>query len=570
MNQTRTFLLFAWLVVATLLFMAWSREQVAPPPSPEAAAASQQAAGDGAVPELVPGAVPSVPAAAPTMSATPTEQAADAAAATPTVTVTTDVLRVALDGGAVRQADLLGYPQTTEAGSDPIRLFSADAATFYQAQSGWVSSTGAAPTHEAAFVPVGGERNYALREGQDTLSVPFEWTGPDGVTIRRTWTFGRGEYAVKVVDQVVNQGSAPWQGYVYRQLVRVPPVIETGFTKPESYSFHGAAWYSPADKFDKRKFEDFAEDGPLDKQVTGGWIAMLQHHFFTAWIPAAGDTGTFSLATTRGAGGQQQALVRELGPGVQVAPGASAQVEARLWVGPKLVDQIEAQQVPGLERAVDFSSFAVMAWIAELLFAVLSFLHGIFGNWGWAIIGLVVLIKALMYPLSAAQYKSAAKMRKFQPRIEQLKERYGDDKQKFQMAMMELYKKEKINPVGGCLPLLVQMPIFLALYYTLLESVELRQAPWMGWIQNLTAPDPYFILPAINIAVMWATQKLTPTPIADPMQRRMMQYMPVAMGVMFAFFPAGLVLYWVTNGALGLVQQWWMLQKYGDKAPKKA
>jgi YidC/Oxa1 family membrane protein insertase len=568
MNQTRTFLLFAWLVVATLLFMAWSREQVETPPPPDTTAAAPAPSGDSTVPALVPGAVPKAPE--PVMSATPEGQsAADAAPSAPAVTVTTDVLRVELDGGAVRQADLLDYPETTEAGADPVRLFASDAAHFYQAQSGWVSSSGAAPNHEGAFEPVGGQRDYVMRDGQDTLEVPFQWTGPDGISIRRTYTFTRGQYAVKVSDQVVNQGSAPWQGYVYRQLVRVPPVVESGFTKPQSYSFHGAAWYSPTDKFEKRKFEDFVEDGPLDKQVTGGWIAMLQHHFFTAWIPGAGDAGTFSLATTRGAGGKQQSLIRELGPGVQVAPGTSTQVDARLWVGPKLVGQIESQQVPGLERAVDFSSYSIMAWLAGLLFAVLSFLHGIFGNWGWAIIGLVVVIKLLMYPLSAAQYKSAAKMRKFQPRIEQLKERYGDDKQKFQMALMELYKKEKINPVGGCLPVLVQMPVFLALYWTLLESVELRQAPWIGWIHNLTAPEPYFILPAINIAVKFATQRLTPTPIADPMQRKMMQYMPVAMGVMFAFFPAGLVLYWVTNGSLGLLQQWWMLQKYGDKAPKK-
>ncbi|HET6435395.1 MAG TPA: membrane protein insertase YidC, partial [Xanthomonadaceae bacterium] len=223
------------------------------------------------------------------------------------------------------------------------------------------------------------------------------------------------------------------------------------------------------------------------------------------------------------------------------------------------------------ERAVDFSSYGWLAWIAGLLFSVLAFLHGLFGNWGWAIIGLVVIVKALMFPLSAAQYKSAAKMRRFQPRIEQLKERYGDDKQKFQLALMELYKKEKINPVGGCLPVLVQMPVFLALYWVLLESVELRQAPWIGWIQNLTAPDPYFILPAINVAVTWATQKLTPMPGMDPTQRKLMQFMPIAMGVMFAFFPAGLVLYWVTNGSLGLLQQWWMTRKYGGSAqPAKA
>ncbi|MEO5566287.1 MAG: membrane protein insertase YidC [Luteimonas sp.] len=569
MNQTRTFLIFAWLAVATLLFMAWSRDNATTPVADAAGVAAAQvdaASGDSTVPSVVRGAVPDAPTAS--MSATPVA-AEPVASGAPAVTVTTDVLRVVLDGGNVRQADLLDYPQTTEPGSAPMRLFASDAAHFFQAQSGWVSSTGAAPSHEAGFVPADAQRDYVLPADANKVEVPFQWTGADGVTIRRTYVFSRGDYAVQVRDEVSNAGSKPWQGYIYRQLVRVPPVIKTGFTRPESYSFHGAAWFDAQDKFEKRKFAKYDEDAALDKTVTGGWIAMLQHHFFTAWIPGDKDTSRLSTASPTGAGGLAQALVRELGPGVTVAPGAQAQTAARLWVGPKLVKQIESQNVPGLERAVDFSSYSVMAWIAGLLFSVLSFLHGLFGNWGWAIIGLVLIIKALMFPLSAAQYKSAAKMRRFQPRIEQLKERYGDDKQKLQMSMMELYKKEKINPVGGCLPVLLQMPVFLALYWTLLESVELRQAPWIGWIHNLTAPDPYFILPAINIAVMFATQKLTPTPIADPMQRKMMQYMPVAMGVMFAFFPAGLVLYWVTNGSLGLLQQWYMLRKYGE-SPAKA
>jgi YidC/Oxa1 family membrane protein insertase len=332
---------------------------------------------------------------------------------------------------------------------------------------------------------------------------------------------------------------------------------------PESYSFHGAAWYSDKDKLEKRKFAKFGDDAPLSKPVTGGWIAMLQHHFFTAWIPGADDASTFSTAIPQ----PGQALIREVGPGVSVAPGASAATEARLWVGPKLVAQIQAQHVPGLERAVDFSSITLMAVLAGWLFWVLQLIHGLVHNWGWAIVGLVVVIKLAMYPLSAAQYKSMAKMRRFQPRIEQLKERYGEDKQKFQMALMELYKKEKINPVGGCLPVLVQMPVFLALYWMLSESVELRHAPWIGWIHDLTARDPYFILPAINIAVMWATQHLTPkTPGMDPTQQKLMQYMPVVFGVMFSFMPAGLVLYWITNGSLGLLQQWWNTRRYGHHA----
>jgi len=576
MNQTRNLLIFAWLIVATLLFMAWGRDQavatadVANPPAAAAADATGAApSGAGAVPSAATAGSGTVPQAQalPAMSAPP---AADAAAApsAPVVTVTTDVLRVVLDGGAMREADLLQYPETPDADAPPVRLFASDAAHYFQAQSGWVSTTGAAPTHEAGFVPAGPQRAYALAAGADRVEVPFVWTGADGIGIRRTYVFARGSYAVEVRDEVVNAGDKPWQGFVYRQLQRVPPVVQSGFTHPESYSFHGAAWFRSGDGFDKRKFSDYDEGGSLDATSTGGWIAMLQHHFFAAWIPGAKDQATFSLASLP-AGGNTRALIRAVGPGVSVAPGARAETSARLWVGPKLVKQIQAQGVPGLERAVDFSSYAWLAWIAELLFAVLAFVHGLVGNWGWAIVGLVLIVKLLMYPLSAAQYKSMAKMRRFQPRIEQLKERYGDDKQKFQLALMELYKKEKINPVGGCLPLLVQMPVFLALYWTLLESVELRHAPWIGWIHNLTAPDPFFILPALNILVMWATQKLSPVTIADPMQRKMMQYMPVAMGVMFAFFPAGLVLYWVTNGSLGLLQQWWMTRKYGG-APKPA
>ena len=570
MNQTRTFLIFAWLAVATLLWMEWGKEKAAPPsPANTAATAMTSTVPNAGVAASTMG-VPAVPSAPASMSAAPTD--IDANQAGTPVTVITDVLKVVLVGGELRQADLLKYPTTADAGSPPVRLFDPDAARYFVAQTGWVSNAGPAPSHEAGFVleSAGIEaasHEFGLTDGAASVVVPFVWTGANGVTIRRTYTFKRGDYVVDVRDDVINAGSAPWQGFVYRQLSRVPrALVSKGPMSAESYSFQGAAWFSASDKYEKRKFDDFVDDGTLDKVVTGGWIGMLQHHFFAAWIPATGDASTFSLATPQGPAGIQY-LIRELGPGINVAPGATASTQARLWVGPKLVKQIEAQNVPGLERAVDFSSWTMMATIAGWLFWVLERIHGLVGNWGWAIIGLVVLIKAAMYPLSAAQYKSMAKMRKFQPRIAQLKERYGDDKQKFQQAMMELYKKEKINPVGGCLPILLQMPVFLALYWMLSESVELRHAPWVGWIQDLTARDPYFVLPVINMAVMWATMKLSPTaPGMDPMQAKMMQMMPLVFGVMFAFFPAGLVLYWITNSGLGLLQQWWMTRRYSEEA----
>lgn len=563
MNQTRVFLIFAWLMVATLLWMEWGKEKAAPPASAPVAAAQTSAAVPAAA---APGAIPS----APTMAAPAGAPVAAAAAqsTSPTVTVTTDVLKVVLDGGEMRQADLIRYPATADDKSPPVRVFAQDPANFFVAQSGWVSNKGPTPTHLTGFVPEGGKQNFVLADGASSVEVPFVWTGPDGVTIRRTYTFGRSNYVVTMRDEVVNAGTQPWQGNIYRQLSRVPrALVKKGPMSAEQYSFQGAAWYSSTDKYEKRKYDDFVDDGTLDKAVTGGWIGMLQHHFFAAWIPGSSDATTFSLATVQGTGGTNY-VIREVGPGFTVAPGATASTEARLWVGPKLVKAIDAQNVPGLDRAVDFSSYSLMATLAGWLFVVLALIHGVVGNWGWAIVGLVFLIKLAMYPLSAAQYKSMAKMRKFQPRIAQLKERYGDDKQKFQMAMMELYKKEKINPVGGCLPILLQMPVFLALYWMLSESVELRHAPWIGWITDLTSRDPYFVLPIINVAVMWFTQKLNPTTGMDPMQAKMMQFMPLVFGVMFAFFPAGLVLYWVTNGALGLLQQWWMVKKYSDDPAK--
>ncbi|HJR74689.1 MAG TPA: membrane protein insertase YidC, partial [Luteimonas sp.] len=452
---------------------------------------------------------------------------------------------------------------TADAKSPPVRLLDTAPASYFAVDSGWVDQKNTAV--RSVFVPEGGKTEFALAPGARTLQVPFVWNGPNGVSVHRTYTFTRGQYTIDVRDEVRNGGAAPWQGYVYRQLDRAPrALVRSGPTSAEQYSFQGAAWFDAQEKYDRRKYEDFVDDGPLNRQVKGGWLAMLQHHYFAAWIPQQDQDSLFSLSSANG-----RYAIQSTGPAFTVPPGGSARTDARLWVGPKLVKQIQAQNVQGLDRAVDYSRFSLMATIAGWLFWVLEKLHGIFGNWGWSIVGLVVIIKLLMFPLSAAQYKSMAKMRKFQPRIAQLKERYGEDKQKFQMAMMELYKKEKINPVGGCLPIFLQMPVFLALYWMLSESVELRHAPWIGWIHDLTARDPYFILPAINLAVMWATQKLTPvTPGMDPMQQKMMQWMPVVFGVMFALFPAGLVLYWCTNGALGLLQQWWMTKRYGEPPPK--
>lgn len=559
MNQTRTFLLIAWLSVATLLFMEWSRapqgEATLPPESAEPAvptvAPAQVPAAD--LPPLTTGdtATALSPAAAP-MSIAPVETASSQV-----FELANDVLRLRIDsrGGKIIGAELLQYPVTKTAGSPNVHLFDDSARGFFQADFGLLGSKGEALSANAAFT----------REAGDARSLTLQWADAvTGLTVRKHFQLSPGSYVLDTRQEVGNQGSATQLAYQYELLDRVeppPPPKHSGLTDPESYSFVGAAWFSPQDKFEKRKFAKFADEGPLNKDVTGGWIAMLQHHFLAAWVPSKSAVRRYQLNQIVAPGQAPVYNLRAI-TAIQAQPGSTTVSEAKLWIGPKLQAKLD-DLAPTLKLSVDYG---ILTFIAQPVFDyVLRPLHALTGNWGWAIILTVVILKLLLYPLSAAQYRSAAKMRAVQPRLEALKERYGDDKQKYQMAMMELFKKEKINPAGGCLPVLLTIPVFISLYWVLLESVELRQAPWMGWIDNLTAADPYFVLPAINLLVMWLTQKMTPAPGMDPMQKKMMQFMPLVFGVMFAFFPAGLVLYWCTNGLLGLAQQWFVTRQHDDK-----
>lgn len=555
MNQTRSFLVIAWLLLAYLLWDAWSTpQQTALAPTTNAGGAAA-----GASPAIPDGSdIPTAAATAQSLSEPlpPNEQIEPTQSL---LTLQNDVLRLQIDtrGGTLVSAQLLDYGQSAEDDSPRVQLFASDAGHYFVAQSGLVSADRPAPNHESLFVNDSGVSEHDLMAGEDTVEAALRWTDDNGVSVRKVFTLSRGSYVVRVRDEVSNQSDTAWRGHIYRQLQRVPPVIvKSGFNNPEGYSFAGAAWYSPEEKFEKRKFDNFADDA-LDQEIKGGWIAMLQHHFMAAWIPAAGDAARYTTSMTQSA--TPRYLIREMGPVLEAMPGGSASSEARLWVGPKLQEELP-EVAPGLELTIDYGVFTV---ISMPLFWLLSFMHGLFGNWGWAIIGLVVLIKAIFFKLSEKQFLSMAKMRKLQPRIEALKERYGEDKQKFQQAMLELYKKEKANPASGCLPVLVQIPVFIALYWVLLESVELRHAPWIGWIQSLTDRDPYFVLPALNMLSMFLTQRLSPAPGMDPIQQRFMQFMPLAFGVMFAFFPAGLVLYWTTNGSLGLLQQWVIMRRHG-------
>jgi YidC/Oxa1 family membrane protein insertase len=563
MTSSRNLLLIALLFISYLMWMQWQEDYHRPQPVTPAPAAP---VADASTPSAVTGI--DVPAAA-GVAVSPAPIAGEPAApAGQRIVVTTDVLRIEIDsrGGNVVVADLLDYLREPKQ-PENVRLLDDRAPTFFEAQVGLVGVQGsalAAPDHNAPYVA---ERTaYTLAPGSDTLEVVLTAVGGNGLAVRKVYTFMRGSYAIGQRNEIQNNGPTAWNGHVYRQLQRVPPIVDTagikGYSNTERYSFAGAAWYSPTDKFQKLAFDDFAEE-PLAKAFPGGWAAMLQHYFFAAWIPQANENTSYATATLQ-KDGVTRYLIRTLSPALSVAPGETKVEQARLYVGPKLQSTLD-QVAPGLALTVDYGIFTI---ISEPLHWVLAQLHKLTGNWGFAIILLVLLIKAVFFKLTEAQFRSTAKMRKLQPRMAALKERHGDDRQKMNQAMMELYQKEKINPLGGCLPMLVQMPVFFALYWVLLESVELRQAPFIGWIQNLTAPDPYYVLPAINGLVMIATSVLTPTAGMDPTQAKMMKFMPVIFSVMFAFFPAGLVLYWTVNGALSLLQQWIITRRIerGDQA----
>jgi YidC/Oxa1 family membrane protein insertase len=427
----------------------------------------------------------------------------------------------------------------------PIVLFDRSVQRDYVAESGVVvAGAVAAPNHKTTvFTREPGP--VALADGQDSLKVSFV-AEAGGVRLRKTYELHRGSYAIDVTHEVTNLGDAPIAPMLYLQLKR-----DNGKVGDESrfYStYTGPAVYTDSDHYHKVSFEDIAKhEAFAPKPGNSGWLAMVQHYFISAWIPQ-GD-GNRSLYTD-----EISPTVFSVGaklPLGDVAAGASVLKSAVLYVGPQDQGTLE-KLAPGLDRVADYG------WldpIAKPLFWLLGYLYRLFGNWGWAIVGLTVLIKVAFYPLASAGFRSMARMKEVTPRIQALKEKFGDDKQGMQVAMMELYKREKINPLGGCLPMLIPIPVFIALYWVLLGSVEIRNSPWVGWIHDLSSPDPWFILPTIMMISSWVQFKLQPTP-ADPMQAKMMMIMPLVFGVMFFFFPSGLVLYYVLNTGLSMLQQW--------------
>jgi len=559
--------MFLWLGLVLALWInyeTWQRDYAAPVVTTPAVTAT--AAAPGAAPTGLAASVPAsaaavtAPAAATAGAAAPVATAggattgvaatsssttSPAAATTATIRVVTDVLDmdVALQGGDLVRADLRRYPLIK--GEDTrVRLLNRNPQQFYYLQTGLTDPAGGArPTHLAVFTAAA--NRYELAEGANELRVPLQWMDPaTGVTVTKTYVLRRGEYRIDLQYDIDNRGAAPWTAASYAQILRDDVPVERSMFSVESYAFQGPAYYDGT-KYQKLDRKD-AEDRALARDITGGWIAGMQHHFVTAVVPAEGKNYRYTLKTEG-----NQYLLSTAGPVVTVAPQSGGTLKETLFIGPKLQAQLETAG-PRLELVADYG---MLTLLAKPLFWLLEQAHNLVGNWGWAIVLITLLLKLVFYPLSEASGKSMARMRVLAPRMKNLQETYKDDREKLGRAMMDLYKREKINPAAGCLPILIQMPVFFAFYWVLLESVEMRQAPFIGWIQDLSARDPFFVLPVIMAGAMFVQYKLNPTP-PDPIQAKVFMILPIVMSATFAFFPAGLVLYWVTNTLLSIAQQW--------------
>jgi YidC/Oxa1 family membrane protein insertase len=475
------------------------------------------------------------------------------------IQVKTDVLNLGIDpvGGDVVQLRLPLYPRRQDHPEIPFQLFDNGGERIFLAQSGLTGANG--PDARATGRPVysATQKSYQLADGQNDLVVDLKFSD-GGVNYIKRFTFKRGLYDLTVSYVIDNQSAQPWNGSLFAQLKRDASADPSSTTATGTATYLGAAMWTPSEPYKKVSMKDI-DKGSVKDTVQGGWVAWLQHYFVTAWIPNKADSNT--VTTRKDSAGNY--IIGFTGPALTVAPGSKAETTATLYAGPKS-QAVLKELSPGLELTVDYG---ILWFIAQPIFWLLQHIHSIVGNWGWSIIFLTMLIKGLFFPLSAASYKSMARMRAVAPRLAALKEQHGDDRQKLSQSMMELYKKEKINPLGGCLPILVQMPVFLSLYWVLLESVEMRQAPWLLWITDLSIKDPFFILPIIMGATMFIQQRLNPTP-PDPMQAKVMKLMPIIFTFFFLWFPAGLVLYWVVNNTLSITQQWYITRSIEAKAKK--
>lgn len=494
---------------------------------------------------------------APTVGATSTA----VPAAVNLIHVKTDVMDVGISavGGDIDQVSLLKYPE--ELHSDkPFLLLNNSPDTRYIAQSGLLSKEGPDLAKGQAVYQFE-QNDYTLDPSQNDLQVKLHWQNAEGLKVTKTFNFKRNSYEVDVAYQIENHSTAEWEGNLYLQLMRknTPPVNAKGFVSLATY--FGAAISSADKPFQKINFKEMLTNN-LNQSITGGWAAMVQHYFVSAWVPEeTSKSDYFSKVTNDGL-----YTIGMIGPKITAAPGATVTTRAKFYAGPSIADNL-AVVSPKLPLTIDYG---VISLIAIVIFWMMQKIHSVVGNWGWSIVLVTLVIKLLFYQLSAKSYRSMNALKRLQPRINQLKEQFGDDKTKFTQATIDLYKKEKVNPMSGCLPILVQIPVFFALYWVLIESVQLRQAPWILWIHDLTQKDPFYVLPVLMGISMFLQQRLSPPP-PDPMQAKVMLFMPVVFTALFLSFPAGLMLYWFVNNTLSFLQQWYIMHKMSaaDAKPKK-
>ncbi len=536
MDSQRLILFFVFSFSVFLLLDAWQRDQQ-PPPS---AAVHGEKTGKG-TPSTAQLPVPSDKLAVP-QAAVP-QQERRVAEAGATIQIETDlfIAQISTQGGDLRRLQFKQHRDTLDKSKDFV-LFETSSERTYVAQSGLIGN--GLPNHQTAYQTSG--NSYQLADGQDSVEVRLTAPAGEGVQVNKVYRFRRASYLIDVGFEIVNKRAAAVQPYAYFQIVRdaKPPAGDSAMLP----TFTGMAVYTEKEKFQKLTFEDVAKSKtPYPKNSNDGWIAVLQHYFFSAWLPKNGTPREFYTRRLD----ENLYAAGVIVPAGAVGADASATVTVPLYAGPEEQEKL-AKIAPGLDLTIDYGWLTV---IAVPLFWVLAWLNQWTGNWGMAIILLTVIIKLLFYPLSAASYRSMGKMRVLAPKLQRLKDQYGDDRQRLQQAMMELYKTEKINPLGGCMPILVQIPVFIALYWVLLASVELRHTPFMLWIDDLAAPDPWFILPILMAITMWIQTMLNPEP-PDPVQAKVMKIMPIVFSIFFFFFPAGLVLYWLVNNVLSIAQQW--------------
>ncbi len=476
----------------------------------------------------------------------------------PLVHVKTDVLNVAIDlqQGDIVSGQLLDYPLSVDEKNKPFPLLQNDANERYVANSNLFIAAGqAVKALDFAFTTE--QPQYELAANQNQLVVTLNGK-EDDLAVSKEFIFTKGSYLIDVNYKIVNKGSSEWKGYMNTQLLRSSPkedkssVFHVGSYTGASYSEPGKHHYQ------KVSFSDMGKAN-LDVDSNGGWIAMQQHYFLSAWIPDAQSNNKFYTRAING-----DYTIGAVSQPVVIQPQEQKTVGAKLYVGPEITSVLKGI-APSLDLTVDYG---ILWFVSSLLFSLMKWIYNVVGNWGWSIVLVTVLIKLAFYRLSATSYKSMAGMRKLQPKLQALRERYGDDKAKISQATMELYKQEKVNPLGGCLPIVIQIPVFIALYWVLLESVELRQAPFIFWIKDLASADPFHVLPLIMGATMLIQQKLNPAP-PDPMQAKVMMFLPVLFTGLFWNFPAGLVLYWIVNNTLSILQQWYITRKYADEKPVK-